>query len=184
MKNFRIPDSNLPDNDWWGISKENSLVILDRNISCNKSTGDGTLIFLRCSDWKHYEEDREKWKEPYYIYVEKFIKSLPTQDQSRFTELLKNKKRGSKKNKIYKTLAEKNEEIWKKEEFEKIKKLHAKFSKSNLKEPGKMKSRRVNHCYQCKRKVDNFVHYECAGCNWIICSLCGACGCGFERGYN
>ena len=40
---------------------------------------------------------------------------------------------------------------------------------------------RENHCYGCKRPVDNAYDVECASCNWIICSNCGACGCGYKR---
>lgn len=39
--------------------------------------------------------------------------------------------------------------------------------------------RRITHCYNCKRHLDNAVDVECAACGWIICR-CGACGCGFS----
>jgi hypothetical protein len=39
--------------------------------------------------------------------------------------------------------------------------------------------RRTSHCYSCKAGVDNAYDVECAACGWIICSNCGACGCGY-----
>ena len=38
--------------------------------------------------------------------------------------------------------------------------------------------RRVTHCYNCKRHLDNAFDVACAACGWIICA-CGACGCGY-----
>jgi len=38
---------------------------------------------------------------------------------------------------------------------------------------------RTNNCYSCKNSVDNSQDIECATCNWIVCSYCGACGCGY-----
>ncbi len=43
--------------------------------------------------------------------------------------------------------------------------------------PGTRYYHRVSHCYACKTTVDNSYDLECAGCGWIICGHCGACGC-------
>ncbi len=40
--------------------------------------------------------------------------------------------------------------------------------------------RRTNHCYKCKKPVDNAYDLVCNACNWIICSNCGSCGCGYN----
>ena len=40
--------------------------------------------------------------------------------------------------------------------------------------------RRVNHCYSCRARVDNSYDLECSACNWIVCSNCAACGCGYS----
>ena len=40
---------------------------------------------------------------------------------------------------------------------------------------------RSKHCYKCKGPVNNAFDLECKACGWIVCSYCGACGCG--RGY-
>lgn len=39
--------------------------------------------------------------------------------------------------------------------------------------------RRVAHCYNCKRHIDNAADVECMACGWIVCK-CGACGCGYS----
>lgn len=40
------------------------------------------------------------------------------------------------------------------------------------------RSRRITHCYNCKESgLDNSTDFECVSCNWIICPVCGACGC-------
>jgi hypothetical protein len=37
---------------------------------------------------------------------------------------------------------------------------------------------RVTHCYCVHHPtLDNAIHYECQGCNGIICPLCGGCLC-------
>jgi hypothetical protein len=43
------------------------------------------------------------------------------------------------------------------------------------------KYQRTNNCYSCKNSVDNSQDIECNACQWIICSYCGACGCGYTR---
>lgn len=41
------------------------------------------------------------------------------------------------------------------------------------------RARRTSHCYNCKETgLDSSTDFECASCNWIICPVCGACGCG------
>jgi|TARA_Y100000031_G_C8167029_1_gene359885 hypothetical protein len=37
---------------------------------------------------------------------------------------------------------------------------------------------RTPNCYNCSSNLDNEVDLECPYCNWIICTGCGACGCG------
>ncbi|MEM0516714.1 hypothetical protein WCN91_15070 [Pseudoalteromonas sp. YIC-827] len=39
--------------------------------------------------------------------------------------------------------------------------------------------RRASHCYSCKSLVDNSQDIECKACDWIVCSHCGVCGCGY-----
>jgi hypothetical protein len=41
--------------------------------------------------------------------------------------------------------------------------------------------RRHSNCYNCKAPVDNRFDLECVACGWIICAMCGSCGCGFSR---
>lgn len=36
---------------------------------------------------------------------------------------------------------------------------------------------RTSECHDCHRPLGGESHLECAGCHWIVCSNCGACGC-------
>ena len=38
---------------------------------------------------------------------------------------------------------------------------------------------KVNHCFLCKYPLNNRYDIECLQCDWIICSNCGACKCGY-----
>ena len=41
-------------------------------------------------------------------------------------------------------------------------------------------TKRITHCWGCKRNLDS-VNYEiCSKCKWIKCG-CNACGCGWQR---
>ncbi|PCI65997.1 MAG: hypothetical protein COB26_11960 [Piscirickettsiaceae bacterium] len=66
---------------------------------------------------------------------------------------------------------------------EKIIKLHkSNLLELNIKYQGVREVnpyRRIDHCYKCKRPVDNLCDLECVSCSWIICSGCASCGCGF-----
>ena len=73
--------------------------------------------------------------------------------------------------------------------FKKIKENHDQYLIKNNLPPQSLTKinnqfRRVNHCWNCKSKVDNNVDYECSGCGWIVCASCGACAmtsCGKEK---
>ena len=39
-------------------------------------------------------------------------------------------------------------------------------------------SSRANHCYDCKKPLDNTFDLECIACRWTVCNYCGACACG------
>ena len=38
-----------------------------------------------------------------------------------------------------------------------------------------------NHCWSCKKSVDNLIDLTCGICGWVICSRDGACKCGFKK---
>jgi len=40
---------------------------------------------------------------------------------------------------------------------------------------------RVTHCYNCKKGLTSKSGITCAKCGWIVCSYCGACGCGYSN---
>ncbi len=62
--------------EWWGFSPEHGWVILDRNIATNRPGKGGNLVFLRCRDWTHYEEDCDRWEPPYYSFTDRYLESL------------------------------------------------------------------------------------------------------------
>ena len=37
-----------------------------------------------------------------------------------------------------------------------------------------------NHCWNCKETVDSDHELGHRKCHWLICSNCGACGCGYD----
>lgn len=43
------------------------------------------------------------------------------------------------------------------------------------------RSHRTTGCYNCKSGLDNEIDVECPRCGWIICTGCGACGCGHPK---
>ena len=65
---------------------------------------------------------------------------------------------------------------------EKLRKRY--FSDLGIFDPGEIdkvgKARRISHCYSCKKALDSNFQRACMGCKWMICSRCGACGCGYS----
>jgi hypothetical protein len=43
------------------------------------------------------------------------------------------------------------------------------------------RSHRTTGCYECKSGLDNEIDLECPRCSWIVCTNCGACGCGHPK---
>ena len=41
-----------------------------------------------------------------------------------------------------------------------------------------------NHCWSCKKHVDNLFDLSCRICGWVICSRDAECGCGFKNQKN
>ena len=44
--------------------------------------------------------------------------------------------------------------------------------------PGMNLQHRRADCAACRTGLDNVSDAECNACGWIVCSHCGACGCG------
>ena len=157
--------------EWWGFSSEHGWVVLDRKIATNRPGKTGKLVFLRCSDWVRYEDEREKWDRPYYTFSERYLESLNEKDAIVARELLASLKDEYQK---------------KKEEFYSsvVQERHRQFlEKSGRTVPGTVRARKENrasYCWNCKMPVDNSIDLECSGCGWIICGSCGACGCTYK----
>lgn len=43
------------------------------------------------------------------------------------------------------------------------------------------RNHRSTRCYECTSGLDNEIDLECPRCTWIICTNCGACGCGHPQ---
>lgn len=39
---------------------------------------------------------------------------------------------------------------------------------------------RTTVCYSCHRTISNDINLICNTCGWIICPMCGMCGCGYD----
>lgn len=154
--------------EWWGFSSEHGWVVLDRKIATNRPGKNEKLVFLRCSDWVRYEDEREKWDRPYYIFSERHLEALNEKDAIVAREVLTSLKEEYQK---------------KKEEFYSsvVQERHREFlENAGRTAPQTVKARKENrasYCWNCKRPVDNSIDLECSGCGWIICGSCGACGC-------
>jgi hypothetical protein len=166
--------------DWWGYSKNYGWVVLDRKIPMNKPGKMGKLIFIRCHDWNSYEEDRNKWEPPLYIFFERYIESLPTKLKNNAFEKFNyyKKEYDLKRKDLYK-------EIVSKIQISISEKNNNFLNKFKLQSRGVKRSRyhrihRTSGCWYCKYPVDNAVDFECIGCGWIICERCGACGCAYQ----
>jgi hypothetical protein len=46
-----------------------------------------------------------------------------------------------------------------------------------------LRSRRRARCWNCHKFLDNYEHFECRSCGWILCG-CGACGCGQVQSFH
>lgn len=78
---------------WWGYSKTYGWVVLDRTLLINKPGASAQLLFVRCSDWVGYLEDKIKWDLPEYTFAPNYIKKLKgiaaEQAESHYQALMK-----------------------------------------------------------------------------------------------
>ena len=83
----------MPSDQWWGYSITYGWVVLDRALPINKPGASAQLLFVRCSDWVEYFEDRIKWDLPEYTFAPNYIKKLKgiaaEQAESHYQALMK-----------------------------------------------------------------------------------------------
>lgn len=167
-------------NDWWGFCKLNSIgwVFLDRTINI---PGQSELFFVNCKNSEIYKETKENWNNPNcYVYENRYFESLSSNEKEKAqTAVVEYKKHIEE----YKKKLINYNELIKVERFKKTRQNY--FTKLGIVNPGEAvdtgKIHRVSHCYNCKQKLDSNFQCQCKGCNWMICSLCGACGCGYSQ---
>lgn len=148
---------------WWGFSPEHGWVVLDRSIGRNKP-GTAQLLFFRCSDEVFFQDDRKRWKPPYYVFAPRYFESLPKAEQNASQHKLDFLKKAFERRAL---------QIARSQFFDRIRK-----DDPGLR-PATNRFRRVTHCYDCKHPLDSVIDYECNKCGWLVCD-CGACGCGYN----
>lgn len=162
------PQTSSGNNEWWGVSHEYGWVILDRNIATNRPGKGGKLVFLRCKDWTHFEEERKKWEPPHYVFADRYLETLHASALLNARNALQELKKQfeHKKEEFYSAV---------------IRARHHQFlADRGLSGRGTRRAverNRASFCWNCKQPVDNSIDLECSVCRWIICGSCGACGC-------
>jgi hypothetical protein len=168
--------------DWWGISKEHGWVVLDRSIPNNKPGSRSNLIFIRCSDWTIYEDKWGNWNLPNYVFSDSYLKSLSglkaSKEKNEFDRI--HIEYNNKKNRLYKDIIRYKYNNYK--NITVLERHKAFLRKYGIQSKGARiqnspHGRRESICWNCKYPVDNVEDFECLICGWIICSICGACGC-------
>lgn len=156
----------IPDTEWWGHSPTHGWVILDRRVANNRPGG-ALLTFLKCKDWTSFEESKDCWTEPHYVWVNQYLNKLsPDARQAMEAEL--------------QSLVEQSKQAKEDLYAEAIHALHKQFLERAGLPPSQTRRAtkiRASYCWRCHKKVDNTVDLECVRCAWIVCGNCGTCGC-------
>lgn len=164
---------------WWGFSQEHGWVMLDRSVECNKPGLKRALLFVNCSAGSVYSVPYEQWCPPSYIFAENYLKALTDTMQISGRRELEQFKNRSKE---FHSLVVDAGAVIEERRFSEARAHY--FEKLQLADPGLKavtgRVRRVTHCYDCKKPLDSNASFECNACGWLVCSLCGACGCGYQ----
>jgi len=146
------------------------------SIPQNQPSRRSPLQFVRCSDWFLFEEDRRRWRSPWYIYEPRYLETLPPEQAEEVRKLLASLKEQfacKRHSLLVEFVTAKHEEFLRRVD------VPRKSQPRVAGTPWQRGIRRITHCYVCKEHLDNAVDLECTMCGWIICGNCGACGCGY-----
>ena len=164
---------------WWGFSQEHGWVMLDRSVECNKPGLRKPLLFVSCAPGSVYSVPYESWCPPSYIFAENYLKSITEAMQISGRRELEQFKARSKE---FHRMAVEAGTVVEERRFSELRAHY--FDQLQLANPGFKaatgRARRVTHCYACKHSLDSNASFECNSCGWLICGLCGACGCGYH----
>lgn len=154
---------------WFGFSREHGWVILDRTWPGNRP-GDRTgLAFVKCSDWTIVEIPFLQWDEPAFTFVDR----LPDADRPS----------ARKQTEYRRAYGHRRASLTKK----RVELLHRRAMPKSTGPAPRLRvadgSPRTANCWKCSRGLDSSIHYQCSRCGWIVCWLCGACGCGYPFEY-
>ena len=71
-----IQEAADPPPQWWGFSKRDGWVVLDRAIPTNIPGSKQPLLFMRCKDMTTFAAKRDTWNAPQYVYAPKYLSAL------------------------------------------------------------------------------------------------------------
>ncbi len=74
---------------WWGYSKKDGWVVLDRSIPGNGSGSKQPLLFMRCKDMITFVMKREDWRPPAVVFAPNYLRSLAATESSGAGETFK-----------------------------------------------------------------------------------------------
>lgn len=83
-----IQEAADPPPQWWGYSKRDGWVVLDRAIPTNIPGSKQPLLFLRCKDMTTFSIKREEWQSPALIYAPIYLSALSSMESQGATETL------------------------------------------------------------------------------------------------
>lgn len=83
-----IQEAADPPPQWWGYSKRDGWVVLDRAIPTNVPGSKQPLLFLRCKDLTTFSIKREEWQSPALIYAPIYLRGLSAMESEGANETL------------------------------------------------------------------------------------------------
>jgi len=83
-----IQEAAPPPPQWWGYSKRDGWVVLDRAIPVNIPGSKQPLLFMRCKDMSTFILKREEWHSPALTYAPIYLRGLSQLESGGATETL------------------------------------------------------------------------------------------------
>jgi hypothetical protein len=185
---------------WWGYSKEHGWVVLDRSISSNRPGVKGDLLFFRCRDSTTFLAKRAAWEVPAYTFARNYLRGLAPEEsalaaaelealESRWpefeVEIGRQQQEAAARAEAARLEAERLEQQRELEQHRQdtiakhrgfLQRLGLPYG--GIAEAAPTKSRRAVRCAACGKSIDRAVGVQCVPCTELVCTSCGACGCG------
>lgn len=166
---------------WIGYSVKNGWVALDRNLPPNHSGSRAELVFYRLNDKLLYKENYSNFEQPEYKYHSIYIESLSEPEKQKAKSELQGIEKTREEIKAHIKL-EYDKSVRRKILDDLIYKHTNHLLAYHLQNSGMTlttASNKLKHqyCWKCKNSIEKSF-YECLSCRWLVCTHCGACGCG------